>query len=219
MRLRWLAWVLLLVPVPGVWAHTSVTSVVPGALDALTEAPLGGPPPIVLESGEEVRIDFGPASAVASLPSGPVRYRRFQMDNDGELVRIAVKVLAQTHDSDPRFTVVAPQLVLLRDDGQIRRIVPLDHLRLDIRPFRTTRLRECIVASHVDSFLLATDPSRLGDYYRFHARSGKGPAPDHGFYQSNAAMEIFLTWADSGPVEVEWQPASEAGSACRRVPD
>lgn len=126
--------------------------------------------------------------------------------------------MAEKHDGRPRFTVFSPQLVILDKDGQIRRIVSLDHLELDIRPFRATRLRECVVVKHLEGFLIASDPDRVGELYQFNARPSSGSHPDHGFYRPRSPMKVFLTYADAGPVEVKVTPAPKQGSACRAVP-
>ncbi len=166
-----------------------------------------------------VRVKFDDDTARAKLPSGPVRYRRFTLNEPGRDLKISIRVKAEKHDGNPRFTVFSPQLVTLDADAQIRRIVTLDHLRLDIRPFRTTRLRECVVVKHLQGFLLASDPRRLGELYQFNARPSAAGHPDHGFYRARSPMRVFLTYADSGPVEVEISAAPKQGSACRVVPD
>ena len=183
------------------------------------DMPVLGQPPIRLQMGRQVRVRFGDETSRANLPSGPVRYRRFTLAAPGKDVKISVRVIAEKHNGKPRFTVFSPQLVILDADGQIRRIVSLDHLRLDIRPFRATRLRECVVVNHLQGFLLASDPGRLGELYQFNARPSAAGHPDHGFYRSRSPMKVFLTYADTGRVEVEITAAPEQGSACRAVPD
>lgn len=175
-------------------------------------------PSIRLDMGREVELDFKRTTSRADLPSGTVRYRRFVPTKPGQDTKISVQVMAEKHDGRPRFTVFSPQLVILDKDGQIRRIVPLDHLQLDIRPFRATRLRECVVVNHLDGFLLASDPGRLGELYQFNARPRSDSHPDHGFYRPRTPMKVFLTYADAGPVEVKITPAPKQGSACRAVP-
>ena len=190
-----------------------------GSDAAQMDSPIFGQPSIRLRLGHETRVRFDQDTSRAALPSGPVRYRRFVLDKPGQDVKISVRVLAQKHDGNPRFTVFSPQLVILDADAQIRRIVTLDHLRLDIKPFRRTRLRECVVVNHLQGFLLASDPQRLGSMYQFNARPSAAGHPDHGFYRSRSPMKVFLTYADSGPVEVEITRAPKQGSACRAVPD
>lgn len=176
-------------------------------------------PPVRLQGNKKVRVHYGRMTPRADLPSGQVRYRRFTVAEPGRDLKISVRVISEKHDGRPRFTVFSPQLVILDRDGQIRRIVSLNHLQLDIRPFRATRLRECVVVKHLQGFLLASDPGRLGDLYQFNASPSANGHPDHGFYRPRTPMKVFLTYANSGPVEVEVSPAPKEGSACRAVPD
>ncbi|MGA7297957.1 MAG: hypothetical protein WBW92_10655 [Rhodanobacteraceae bacterium] len=181
--------------------------------------PIFGQPSVRLAMGGNVQLQYGADTSRANLPSGAVRYRRFALDKNGQDVKISVRVIADKHDGRPRFTVFSPQLVILDEDGQIRRIVPLDHLQLDIRPFRATRLRECVVVNNLHGFLLASDPGRLGQLYQFTARRTVTGHPDHGFYRASSPMKVFLTYSDAGPVEVEVTRAPRQGSACRAIPD
>ena len=191
----------------------------PALASARAVDPVFGQPSVRLALGSSATLQYGTGTSRASLPSGAVRYRRFALDKQGQDVKISVRVIADKHDGRPRFTVFSPQLVILDQDGQIRRIVPLDHLQLDIRPFRATRLRECVVVRNLSGFLLASDPGRLGQLYQFTARRTVSGHPDHGFYRASSPMRVFLTYSDSGPVEVEVTRAPRQGSACRAIPD
>ncbi len=176
-------------------------------------------PSIRLDLGDETRLHFNSTTARAGLASGSVRYRRFELAKPGQSVKISIQVIAEKHDGRPRFTVFSPQLVILDKNGQIRRIVPLDHLELDIRPFHATRLRECVVVNNLQGFLLVSDPGRLGELYQFNARPSIGSHPDHGFYRDRSPMKVFLTYADAGVVEVKLTTAPKQDSVCRVVPD
>lgn len=178
-----------------------------------------GQPITHLKRGRRVKMYFDKNTAVANFPAGAERYHRFMIDHGADKVRISIGVLTLKHDAEPRFTVFSPNLVLLDDGGQIRRIVPLKHLQLDIRPFRPTRLSQCVVVGGVKSFLLTSDSSRLGELYQFDASPDADGHPDHGFFRDSSPMQVFLTYVDSGPVQVEVTPAPEQGSACLSVPD
>lgn len=178
-----------------------------------------GVPFVTIGQGQTVHLDFDNDTPRARLPSAPVRYQRFVLPDPPRDVRISVRAMAEKHNGAPRFTVFSPQLVLLDGNGQMRRIVPLEHMELDIRPFRPTRLRECLVVHDLHGFLLASYPSRLGELYRFNARPGLNDQPDHGFYKTQLSMQVFLTWSDSGPVEVKLGAVRDRDSACVQIPD
>lgn len=175
-------------------------------------------PSIRLDVGDETRLHFNRTTARANLPSGSARYRRFELDKPGQSIKISIQVMAEKHDGRPRFTVFSPQLVILDKYGQIRQIVSLDHLELDIRPFRATRLGECVVVNNLQGFLLVSDPGRLGELYQFNARPSTGSHPDHGFYRERSPMKVFLTYADAGVVEVKLTTAPKQDSSCRAIP-
>ena len=175
--------------------------------------------PVTLEVGREKRVRYVAETPVALLPGGPAHYQRFELDESVPLARISLRVLADRNAEAPRFTVFSPQLVVLDKNGQIRRIVPLDQLRLDIRPFHATQLRECVIVSNLHSFLLATDPGRLGQQYEFNARANAGSHPDHGFYRGSSTMKVFLSYADTGIVMVSVTPAPGQDSTCHTVPE
>lgn len=170
-----------------------------------------------LNPGDEVALEFGATSPVARLAGGPVHYRRVLVGGEGAEVGIAVHVLAEEHRQEPRFTVFSPQLVLLDDKGAVRRVVALDQLVLDIRPFQPTRLRQCVRTRGVHSFLIASDPSRLGELYQFNARVAGSGFPDHGFYRAHSPMQVYLTYTDVGRVELQLI-ASPDDRDCMAVP-
>ena len=210
-------------PAKAFCAHTGTSSGDVSAAgqgaDPFTDSTPFGQPFVPVRTGRSLRLRFDAATPRADLPSGAARYRRLVLPQKNQRVRISVRVTTEKHAGEPRFTVFSPQLVLLDHDGKIRRIVPLEHMQLDIRPFRPTQLRECIVAGQVDSFLLTTDTSRLGQLYQFNARPASDNHPDHGFYRQRSPMHVFLTWANSGPVDIKVDPAPAEGTSCRVVPD
>jgi hypothetical protein len=185
-------------------------SVHAGPLDWLHRKKAAKPPParvadnadtpIALAPGTEVRVPIDAASPVAKLGDDDIRYLRFTLTQPLPHARIEVRVTTQRHSSSPRFTVLAPQLVILDGDGGIRKAEPLQPLSLDIEPFRRTELHGCMRVDDLGSFLVATDPSHVGRRYEFNARAKTASHPDHGFYSVQAPMNVFLMYADSGEV-------------------
>lgn len=192
----------------------------PGSALAGVGQPLDGQPIVVLEPGVAARVAFDAGTARTTLPgqSERVRYHRFAPAAPAAgPVRLSVRVLAQTHRSEPRFTVLAPQLLLLDRAGQVRRTLKLDRMQLDIRPFRPTRLRSCLIVQDLPGFIIATDPARVGSPYRFDARVPGASRSADGFYHGEAGMQIFLVYADVGMIQVRVAPASGEERYCRTL--
>ncbi|HET8899455.1 MAG TPA: hypothetical protein VFN09_11855 [Rhodanobacteraceae bacterium] len=169
----------------------------------------------VLAPGKQVRVQIGSTSPVASVDGASIRYQRIKLPTLLKHARIEVRVTTQRHKTSPRFTILAPQAVLLDGDGEIVAVRPLQPLALDIEPFRRTQLHGCIEVDNLAGFLLATDPSRVGDRYEFEARPKPGSHPDRGFYSARSTMRVFMRYADSGELLLRVVDADATPGSCQ----
>lgn len=167
-----------------------------------------------LEPGEEVRAHFDDTLPTARVRGKEVRYLRFGLPEALEHARIEMEVTTQRHSGNPRFTVLAPQLVLLDRGGDIERIVPVQPLVLDIEPFRRTRLHGCVDARELRGFLVATDPDHVGRRYEFNASPNNvARAPDRGFGTPRQSIRVFMHYADAGDVLLRVVPTDGSPDA------
>lgn len=176
---------------------------------------LDGQPILDLAPGHDLVLAFDATTPSAPVAGKPLHYRRVGLETDAAgMIELSVVVPARKQASGPRFTVFAPQLVLLGGHGEIRTVLPLEAMELDIRPFQPTRLRQCFTLAGASDFLVVPDPARLGTLYAYHPRAAGGAIPDHGFHRRGSPMQIFLTWADVGDVEIHAEAVDAPASDC-----
>ena len=168
-----------------------------------------------LEPDEEVRAHFDDALPVAHIDGKEVRYLRFGLPEVLGHARIELEVTTQRHSGNPRFTVLAPQVVILDRGGGVRRVAPVQPLLLDIEPFRRTRLHGCVDAHELRGFLVTTDPDHVGRRYEFDARPSTARVPDRGYGTSRQPIRVFMHYADAGDALLRVVPTDGGpGTTC-----
>lgn len=225
MRLRGSGWM------AGLVALAVTVTAVAGPLDWLHRRKKTPPPKtavivanqarevVTLTPGKQLRVRIGPESPTAEVGDKTVRYLRFMLPQSMPAARIEIELPSQSHRTSPRFTVLAPQIVLLDAAGEVIRTVSLQPLQLNIEPFQRTRLTGCADVKDLGGFLLTTDPEHVGHDYEFNARTKAGTHPDRGFYSTHSSLQVFMRYADSGDALMRVVPTPPDAAPCQPPDD
>ncbi|MEO8672433.1 MAG: hypothetical protein ABI411_14040 [Tahibacter sp.] len=156
------------------------------------------PGPIALSAERSVQFQVGADAPEAELPRGRSHFRRVELASAVPEATLQVRVLAQEAEKGRARTVFKPLLYVLDDNGDVREIIAIDPLRLDMRPFQRTELRGCAKVKNLQKFLVATEGIEGKGAYESGARDSVKAPTQYGFYYSTDATKIKLPFAATG---------------------
>ena len=149
---------------------------------------------------QPVRVPIDYTSPEAELPRGRSYFRRIELPKPVENATVSVRVVAQESDGGRGHTVFKPLLYVLDDEGNVREIVGVDGLKVDIRPFQPTELLGCAQVKNLQRFLVATTEKDVGASFESGARSSVSAPTKGGFYYSTDEVKLKLPYAATGEV-------------------
>lgn len=175
-------------------------------------APPEGVVVLDLDRPERVRVEAD--ADQRDFPKGRSRYRELELPREYAHVAVRLQVISRPNPEGRGNTAFKPVIYVLDDNGNVRETRDAEPLRIDIRPFRPTRLLACIPLENVRRLALATPLSAVGKYFQSAPRDKIKAPTSGGFHYETNSIKANLPYADTGELVVEVARAGGKGEGC-----